>query len=233
MWVKQVWFASPLNINFENHHSINFTDWLQDTITHAKQDSIEFISTLCYQIWKARNLLIFQQKNIPVMETIQQASTTLQEFKAQLDKGTSKPGRNNHPRSHEISWTPPPTAALKLNVDAHFQSDGRWGIGLVVRTTEGSCLGAATRVVGARSAIQAEARGFEVAIQSIEKFRDQVVIIEMDAQMIVKAVQERSYPRTYWGSIARRGGELLHRRRNAEITWVGRSGNRVAHYFAG
>jgi hypothetical protein len=86
------------------------------------------------------------------METIQQASTTLQEFKAQLDKGTSKPGRNNHPRSHEISWTPPPTAALKLNVDAHFQSDGRWGIGWVVRTTEGSCLKAATRVVNARSA---------------------------------------------------------------------------------
>jgi hypothetical protein len=52
---------------------------------------------------------------------------------------------------------------------------------LVVKTTEGSYLGAVTHVVSARSAIEAEARGFEVAIQSSEKFQDRFVIIEMDA----------------------------------------------------
>jgi hypothetical protein len=48
----------------------------------------------------------------------------------------------------------------------------------------------------------------------------------------MKAVHEGNYPKTYWGFIVRRGGELLHRRRNAEITWVGRSGNKVAHHLA-
>ncbi|WJX14051.1 hypothetical protein P8452_04364 [Trifolium repens] len=70
--------------------------------------------------------------------------------------------------------------------------------------TEGSCLGAVTHVVSARSAIEAEARGFEVAIQSSEKFQDRFVIIEMDAQVIVKAVQERSYPRIYWRASAQK-----------------------------
>ncbi|MCI85409.1 hypothetical protein A2U01_0106688, partial [Trifolium medium] len=46
-------------------------------------------------------------------------------------------------RGHNNYWTPPPKAALKLNVDAHPCDDGRWGLGLVLRTEEGKCVGAA------------------------------------------------------------------------------------------
>jgi cytochrome c len=42
----------------------------------------------------------------------------------------------------------------------------------------------------------------------------------MDAQMVVKAIQDKSYPRNYWGNIARRGEELLTRRQNAKLAWV-------------
>jgi hypothetical protein len=53
----------------------------------------------------------------------------------------------------------------------------------------------------------------------------------MDAQVIVKVIQKSSYPKTYWGIIARRSVEMLRRRRNADITWVGRAGNQVAHHL--
>jgi hypothetical protein len=76
-----MWFASPLTIRFEEQPATNFIDWLKDTLTQAQQDCIELISTLCYQIWKARNLLIFQQKHIPVLEFIDQAITSIYESK--------------------------------------------------------------------------------------------------------------------------------------------------------
>jgi hypothetical protein len=37
-------------------------------------------------------------------------------------------------------------------------------------------------------------RGLE---QNIDKFQDQSLIIEMDAQMVVKAIQDKNCPRNY------------------------------------
>jgi hypothetical protein len=34
---------------------------------------LELICALCYHIWKARNLLVFQNRNIHVMDIVQQA----------------------------------------------------------------------------------------------------------------------------------------------------------------
>ncbi|WJX65833.1 hypothetical protein P8452_50452 [Trifolium repens] len=53
----------------------------------------------------------------------------------------------------------------------------------------------------------------------------------MDAQMVVKAIQDKNYPRNYWGNIARRGEELLTRRQNEKLAWVRCSGNWIAHHL--
>jgi hypothetical protein len=62
VWAQQIWFASPLNIRFEDESAKSFIDWLQHILTQTKQETTEQISTLCYQIWKARNALIYEQK---------------------------------------------------------------------------------------------------------------------------------------------------------------------------
>ncbi|MCI49227.1 hypothetical protein A2U01_0070470, partial [Trifolium medium] len=55
-------------------------------------------------------------------------------------------------------------------MDAHFHSDGHWGLGWIVRRTDRSCIGAATNVVRARTATEAEALGFEAVMKYIERF---------------------------------------------------------------
>jgi ribonuclease HI len=67
------------------------------------------------------------------------------------------------------------------------------------------CLGVATRIVNARLAMEAEARGLEAVLLSIHRFEGQAIVIEMDSSLVVKVVQSQVYPIVYWGSIARNG----------------------------
>ncbi|MCI36594.1 hypothetical protein A2U01_0057817, partial [Trifolium medium] len=63
-------------------------------------------------------------------------------------------------RRHNNSWSPPPKDVLKLNVDAHSLGDGHWGLGLVLRREDGSCVGAKTWVQkGTNNVMLAEAMG--------------------------------------------------------------------------
>ncbi|MCI54055.1 hypothetical protein A2U01_0075302, partial [Trifolium medium] len=74
---------------------------------------------------------------------------------------------------------------------------------------DGSCIGAATKVIRARTATEVEALGLEAVLRFIDRYHGQTVIVEMDAKMVVQAVQKHAYPRAYWGKIAQRGGDLL------------------------
>jgi hypothetical protein len=71
-WAKQTWFASALTINF-NQQQTNLCNWLEECLEKTNTQSLELICALCYHIWKARNLLVFQNRNIHVMDIVQQA----------------------------------------------------------------------------------------------------------------------------------------------------------------
>jgi hypothetical protein len=47
--------------------------------------------------------------------------------------------------SNNNSRSSPLREALKINVDAHLRSDGQWFSGLILRRSDGSIVGAATR----------------------------------------------------------------------------------------
>ncbi|KAK2435146.1 putative mitochondrial protein [Trifolium repens] len=233
-WVKQVWFASQLTINFNKQDNKSFVDWVQDMFAQnqTKNNCTNLISSLCYHIWKARNMLIFQQKDIPVMVVVNKASQDLLEYTKQMEKGSTRHGANNLPRSNEIKWSPPPSIALKINVDAHCKGDGRWGLGWVVRNGDRICLGAAIQIVQARNVLEAEAKGLEEVLRSIHRFSDHNIIVELDSSTVVNAIQKKDYPRVYWGSIARNGGDLLCNLPNVSVCWGRRTGNKVAHLLA-
>jgi ribonuclease HI len=106
------------------------------------------------------------------------------------------------------------------------------GLGWVVRRSDGSCLGAATRIIRARSAIEAEARGLESVLWDIAKYNGQEMIIEMDTNMVVQALKKKNFSRIYWGKIARRCDLLLRALPNASLKWIRRTGNNIAHSLA-
>ncbi|GAU16849.1 hypothetical protein TSUD_367980 [Trifolium subterraneum] len=132
-----------------------------------------------------------------------------------------------------IIWSPPPRNFLKLNVDAHLKDDGHWGLGLVLRREDGRCVGAVTRVVdGSNDAALAEAHGLQEALRWIRNLHITRVIIEIDAVVIVQAIQKREFPRTKWGRVVEWCARDFDHDSQISLKWICRQGNKAVHDLA-
>jgi ribonuclease HI len=232
-WAKKVWFSSPLTIRTENRQIKQFPNWLDHMIQETKPEELQIISTILYSIWLARNDREFKGKSLPPIEMVQRASKNLQEYQSyQHARNPVNPIDPEYHR-HNTSWSLPPKDALKLNVDAHSMGDGRWGLGLLLRRDDGSCVGAATRIrKGSTCAILAEAMGLQEALDLVNRWNLCNTIIEMDAKMIVDAVHSRTRPRTFWGKIVDSCVKKMKNRSGIKVSWMRRAGNKAAHELA-
>jgi ribonuclease HI len=233
-WVSQLWFSSPLTITTTNIKAQTFSEWLKYMLINANKDSIQIIFSITYTIWFARNHKVFQNVDIPVLEALNRALKHLSEYqhhnittRPNLSCSTALADRNGN------CWSPPPRNFLKLNVDAHLHGDGHWGFGMLLRSADGRCVGSATRVLkGWEDATWAEAVGISEALKWIDNQKLQNVIIESDAEVIVKAMQKKSFPRTHWGRIALSCVRDLDKLSQVSVKWVNRKCNTVAHELA-
>jgi ribonuclease HI len=177
---------------------------------------------------------VFQNKNTPVIDALDQALKSIHEFlhhstvaNTNLLSQTAFAVRNNN------CWYPPPRNFLKINVDAHLHDDGRWGYGMILRSAHGRAVGAMTKVLkGSGDATLAEAVGIYEALQWVKTQDNQRVIIESDAEIVTKIVAKKKFPRTNWGSVARRISRDFDNHMQVSVGWVKRNGNKVAHGLA-
>jgi ribonuclease HI len=195
---------------------------------------MQIIITITYSMWLARNKKVFQNHDIPANETVETALRALQEYNQNksLDQITSTA---IHPSvaCDNTSWSPPPKAYLKLNVDAHLSSDGHLGLGLVLRDEDGRIVGASTKAQpGSGNMELSETLGLVEALRMIEMLKLRSVIIEMDAATIVRAIQAKSYPRNHWGQMAQQCARVIDEDETLSICWVSRTGNEMAHVLA-
>jgi ribonuclease HI len=181
----------------------------------------------------ARNDREFKGKSLPPADMVKQALKHLHEYQSnQNDKAAKNPIESVKNR-HDICWSLPPKDALKLNVDAHSLSDGRWALGLILRGDDESCVRAATRIrKGTDCATLAEAMGLEEALKMVKRWDLRNTIIETDAKVIVDTVNSRNRPRTIWGKVVERCAKMIKDMQGVNVIWVRRSGNRAAHELA-
>jgi ribonuclease HI len=216
----------------ENLPHTSFSDWIINISPKSTKACLEQICAISYHMWKARNSLIFNQKEIPVWQILEQANQSISEYQLNLEKHPSYDNASSHRIGNELNWKPPPAGALKANVDAHQLGDGRWGLGWLVRNEDGRCLGAETKVVCANKAVDAEVMGIEAVIQNLSPFPNQKIIIETDAKVVVDAIHNKAYPRSYWGRRTKKVGNSLEQNPLLSVRWTRRSGNKVAHQLA-
>jgi ribonuclease HI len=195
---------------------------------------MEKIIATIYGIWYVRNLMVFQDNILPPQEISNIALSQLLEFQRLcLDNKPFARTCNTGKCSNKFTWSPPPLGALKINVDAHLSSDGRWFSGLILRRADGSAVGAATRCHEvSNDIVLGEALAINDVLDIVEKLGVTSVIIESDCQSLVNAISKRSDIRKRWGRVVNRCNSFLFRNPNSAISWVRRDGNRVAHQLA-
>ncbi|GAU30620.1 hypothetical protein TSUD_62400 [Trifolium subterraneum] len=168
IWKLEVWFASPLNINLSQVQHPDFNNWLHYMFKNATNEGLNIMSTIIYGIWAARNQLVFQNKEVPAIETVHQALKVLHEYQnhSESDRNAANSVTCTKVCSNKLRWNPPPQNSLKLNVDAHSLGDGHWGLDLVLRKEDGLCIGVATRVrIGTNCVVLAKALGVQEAVE--------------------------------------------------------------------
>jgi ribonuclease HI len=209
-------------------------DWITNILATRDKDCIEQITAIIYNLWNARNQLVFQERQLPQEEISKRALTQLHEYqKLSASKLASRRVHANGAGSHDTSWSPPPRDSLKINVDAHRSGDGRWFSGLVLRRSDGSVVGAATHEhTSSDEPAFGEAMGLNDAISMAENLRLSRVIFEMDSLIVVNAVKKEATIRRNGGKIAQRCVNFLKQNPNSSIRWTRRDNNRAAHELA-
>jgi hypothetical protein len=135
---SKIWFGSKLSIKFDSSHN-SFSDWIIYAMNSLKEEDLNYIATITYGIWFARNQHTFNQRNIEDSEVINKANTSIQDYilaTTSDHQHSSNPSTRNTNRHHRPNmttrnrnWRKPDAGIIKINSDANLASRkmGSWG----------------------------------------------------------------------------------------------------------
>jgi hypothetical protein len=187
---------------------------------NSTKDCIQNIIFITYSIWLARNNKVFQNINTPVPLAIDSAIRALHDYQQHLKPNPiTSTSIQASKASNNIRRSPPPGQNLTLSVDAHLSDDGHWGFGIVLRRMDGLCVGAATKLTQGSGTVElAKTSGLREALAFIESNNLHQVNILMDAADIVQAINNKIYPRSQWGQLARACARVMERMNGVTLT---------------
>ncbi|CAN1773424.1 hypothetical protein LINPERHAP1_LOCUS12493 [Linum perenne] len=206
-----------------------------ERIWHYEKNGVyslkEKVVAILWSIWKERNSRVWKNETTVASWVVKLGLDTLHEWQDVRRKTSST--MTSEPR-HCTQWYPPKPGELKCNIDvAVFESEGRTGMGVVVRDERG-------RVVKFRMQSRAgvgvpkEGEGMALleAPMEMEIEGMDVVSFETDAQTVVTALQSDVDDRSEFGDIIQRCKDVLAGQVHFSVQFARRSQNRVAHDIA-
>ncbi|XP_042964529.1 uncharacterized protein LOC122298728 [Carya illinoinensis] len=136
--------------------------------------------------------------------------------------------------NREERWTKPVGQWVKVNWDAAVRIDlNKVGIGVVVRDEEREVLASLCKVVDClHDPSVGEALALKRAVQFCDELGFSNVVLEGDAQVIVKAANNREELYTAYGNVMEEVRGFLKMRESWKIQFIHREANNVAHILA-
>jgi len=242
---ERVWFGSPLTICIPNNPNQHFSDWISNIISTKDESIIIQVAAITYSIWHVRNQAIYEDLLVPEAAIIQRALSSTSAY-FQANKKLPKTGTSTTPAKSSSNhlrpasnppikrWIKPDRDFVKVNTDANLQVHGRWGLGCVIRDSEGQVKVAATwSRHGFEDVLTAEAFGLYagVVLALCSGFHN--VIFENDNKSVIEKIQRKGFEdRTYMGSIVSEIWTLIGQFVNCRFCFTHRQGNQVAHAMA-
>lgn len=226
-WVHDFWELVPaLGVAAASEESLY--DWVYRIATSFRHDLQSLFLTYLWNLWFARNNLIFQNKVLTqdqVLSSSQRLSEIFMEINARKLKGMS--------RSGEAKWAPSEGEAFKLNTDAGFRCGFGNSLDGILRRCDGSlvwCFAQPSRCEFSVEIVEALAvkRGLELAIQ--HGITD--LVDEMDSQIVFHALCRPKEDWSYFGNIVDDILQLAVRINRVHYSWVRRPANSVDHCLA-
>ncbi|XP_019095662.1 PREDICTED: uncharacterized protein LOC104763574 [Camelina sativa] len=142
-----------------------------------------------WRLWKSRNELCFNGKDIGVERLIKLVEEDAEEWRGR-EENTGRLRPNPSALSLEVRWRPPPLEWVKCNMDGAWPREGdRSGVGWVLRDHQGSVLWMGARALPrTRSVLEVETEALRWAMVSVARFQYKKVIFESDSQDLISAI---------------------------------------------
>ncbi|KAF7826438.1 ribonuclease H [Senna tora] len=224
---KECWFASPLGFfpMLENQES--FLDWLWDRLARDSEETLCWIAMVCWTIWQRRNALVFDQKTIPLEDSLSQAARLLKDLKEVNNSSTETTTPSL------VLWQPPSGSTIKINSDAAKISDNEWSVGVVARDGMGDLIFIAASKIQAPndpSLAEALAIRWTMGIAYHNNLMD--VAFETDCLVVVNSFHNGSKDASSFDNVVQDCEYLSKTFNSFTLTHVKRDGNNVAHHVA-
>jgi len=160
---------------------------------HSDRNTVK-IAFLFWQLWKARNAVVFRQDRFCPLRTLIRAKREFVEweFRSRLDVDSSSQGRPTHrtDSSFFVRWRAPPMGSVKLNFDGSFQHSSAAG-GFIIRGWGGNLIKAGAAHYGDATILVAEARALRDGVRAVVEAGFKKVVIEGDNAIVIQALQGR------------------------------------------
>lgn len=224
------------DVNIDRGGCTSLSQWIGLIINKHDNKKIQAVCMLCWELWRNRNAIVWQQRGEEFDRVVMLAKLTFDHWWSAQDKTFDNfLGFMTQADGHE-HWECPMEGRLKVNVDAAIFSDSsRYSFSLVARDHAG-------RLIEARSSCKqgtidptvAEAIAVKEALSWVKDRGGQDTVVETDCLSIVQAIRCSSTTLSYLGRVLEDCKNMLQtlREKNVTLLFVKRSVNKVAHYLA-
>ncbi|XP_043700415.1 uncharacterized protein LOC122651162 [Telopea speciosissima] len=237
---RAAWFGSNLTVGIPvdgpftlaqlllHWPCLNFHD------KRCNEDVLCLLSFMCWNIWLARNDLVFGIKDWTPEDIISQAQASSTKFLS-ISRGNTLSVRNTH-EAYSIGRqsSPPDSGIIKINCDAAFSLKApASGIGVVLRDHLGNHIQAASNPISFHEVLLGEALAVLFGLQLATYGGFNNVHIESDNEDLVSFIREPSRPHPLsLRSTLQDIGVLIPSFSVCNFSFISRDANLVAHSLA-
>ncbi|CAN6571026.1 unnamed protein product [Malus baccata var. baccata] len=239
-WVEAVWNGGSMTRGIGRVGIISWVNWLNVIYDAAfanrgeRINLFSYIAVTYWHIWKSRCNFIFKQQPIYPGQVISAVHHSVGMFLEANRVPSSRPRINDLDRGNDVSWSPPGSGFIKINVDASWNARECVGfVGVVARDDQGRFMAACRKNISALSVAMAEAKAILHGC-SLGRFMGwNDIIIESDSLDSVSCLQDLNSMGS-WDAfpLLAKCTSLGKAFQECRWSWVPRSANKAADSLA-
>ncbi|XP_013699656.2 uncharacterized protein LOC125596828 [Brassica napus] len=200
-FAQQVWALAPIkpNLDFISSASVHSALTAASRLVCLPPSGIasDFFSWLCWNIWTARNRLLFENRTSPAISIVTNALCNAREWMLGQEKKPDSPPPAS-PYLPAISF--PPETALCNSDAAWTTTTKRAGLGWILgSTTTTPQVSGSSASPFVSSPLLAEALALREAIRAAHAANLPNVWMRSDSQVLVRAVNSKKFPMELYG----------------------------------
>ncbi|XP_074346427.1 uncharacterized protein LOC141685211 [Apium graveolens] len=210
---------------------LSFSQYLENTLALCNKEQQTEVVTLCWEIWRARNEVVWNKKSSTVNRVVAETKQYLTQWKMAQSRSTNALLQPQADGDGAVVWVKSQPDTVKVTVDAAiFENRDETGFSVVARDSTGTLIQAKTVIKqGLISPVLAEAMAVKEALSWIDTMKWPRSVLESDCLVVVQAFRSLTPMRSHFGLIIEECLRLLSQSNKVYLHFIKRSANMVSH----